>query len=74
VVSPDPLSFELRRYPGSADLTSAMRIARLERRLLLAKFRRLGIQVLDWQVDASIDQVAWQVSGGMRPTRALGRG
>ena len=33
-----------------------MRIARLERALLLRQLRRAGIQVVDWQVDRPFDQ------------------
>ncbi len=57
VVSPDPVPFEARALGGGADVTLAARIARLERTLLLHRMQRVGIQVVDWQVERPFDQV-----------------
>lgn len=52
VVSPDPVTFEARRLPSGDTVSLAVRIARLERRLLLRRLQRAGIQTLDWQVES----------------------
>lgn len=48
LVSPDPVDFEAQRMDGDNRL--ALRIARIERVLLLRKLQRLGVRILDWQV------------------------
>lgn len=63
VVSPDPVSFEARMLGAQPDVELAMRIARLERALLLRKLRRAGIQVVDWQVDRPLDRVVHAALG-----------
>jgi uncharacterized protein (DUF58 family) len=57
VISPDPVSFEVRMLGARTDVELAARIAFLERVLLLRKLRRAGIQVVDWQVDQPFDRV-----------------
>lgn len=56
VVSPDPVTFEARWLEPHAGLPLAVRIARLERLLLLRKLQRVGVQVIDWQVDQPLDR------------------
>jgi uncharacterized protein (DUF58 family) len=56
-VSPDPVSFEASHLRAGPDLALGARLARLERVLLLRKLQRVGVQVVDWQVDRSLDQV-----------------
>ncbi len=57
VVSPDPITFEAQQLaPGPAG-ELAVRSARLERSLLLRKLRRVGVQVVDWQVDQAFDRL-----------------
>ncbi len=74
VISPDPIDFEAK----SADLDRrgtfglATRIARAERRLLLHELRRVGIQVVDWQVTQPLDQVIRVPLGRLPPSRMLG--
>jgi len=52
VVSPDPVTFEAQKYtPGTTAIDFAMRITRVERELMLRRLRRVGIQVINWQVD-----------------------
>ncbi len=56
VVSPDPIGFEARGLEPSPSVQLAVRIARLERSLVLSRLRRAGIRVLDWHVEAPFDQ------------------
>jgi len=58
VVSPDPISFEESSLPGQARVELATRIARIERTVLLHNLARVGIQVVDWLVSRSFQQVA----------------
>jgi len=55
VISPDPVAFEAQKYAplSEADVSVqlALRITRVERELMLRHLRRVGIQVINWQVD-----------------------
>ncbi|MGD2158134.1 MAG: DUF58 domain-containing protein [Anaerolineales bacterium] len=55
VISPDPVSFEIKYTQMDTTLELAARIARLERTLMLHKLRQAGIQVLDWDVETNLD-------------------
>ena len=57
VISPDPVSFEVKALGAQQDVALAARIARLERTLQLRYLRRAGVQVVDWRVDRPFDQV-----------------
>ncbi len=50
VLSPDPIAFEAREMRLEEDGDWALRAAQLERRLLFAKLRQAGVQVLNWDV------------------------
>jgi uncharacterized protein (DUF58 family) len=67
VVSPDPVTFEARMLDDSPDLELAVRIARLERVLLIRKLQRVGIHVVDWQVERSLDRVMYAALGKTPP-------
>jgi len=86
VISPDPVAFEvalIRAYPapgrhqaGLHDVELAARIARIERRLMLQRLQRAGIQVIDWDVSQPFEQtvhchlgrpLAWQRAVGGNP-------
>ena len=56
VISPDPVSFELRVLGPQPAVELAARVARVERALLLRSMRQAGIQIVDWQVDEPLDQ------------------
>jgi uncharacterized protein (DUF58 family) len=57
VLSPDPLAFEYGRLLRSVELEIALRMARLERGLLIRKLQRAGIQVIEWDVSKPFEQV-----------------
>jgi uncharacterized protein (DUF58 family) len=74
LISPDPVKFELSYLPKTKTVELAARVIRLERKLLLQKVQRAGIQVLDWDVSEPFDQVVKRKLG--RPPawlRAVGR-
>jgi uncharacterized protein (DUF58 family) len=62
VVVPDPVAFELEGLPhhgarySREDARLAARIVDLERRVLLGRLRRGGVQVIEWDVSAPLDQ------------------
>jgi len=57
VVSPNPIAFELKYLPApDQDTRLASRLAGIERLLMINKLRQAGIQVLDWRIDAPLDQ------------------
>jgi len=55
VVSPDPINFEKRGIPQTEIGKMAIRIARAQRNLWTYELKRLGIPVIDWQVDQPLD-------------------
>jgi len=56
-VTPNPVSFELSFLPKQKEVDLAARVIRMERALMLRKLQRAGVQVLDWDVTHSFDQV-----------------
>jgi len=71
VVSPNPISLEV---PGDAPPARlALRIAQLERTLLLRRLQTAGIQVLDWSIDQPLDH-AIHTHLGRRALLFRGRG
>jgi uncharacterized protein (DUF58 family) len=58
LVSPDPIDLLSRKMPRHGRVDAfALRLARLERRLLLGQLARLGVRLVDWQVDQPLEQV-----------------
>ena len=66
VVSPDPIRFEASHLPPGHLLDTALRLARIERRLFLRRLRQGGVTVVDWPVDHPLDEVI-QASVRMAP-------
>jgi len=58
VISPDPVQFEADALPDTATVQLAVRLARLERNLILDQLRRAQIQVVDWPVTVPFYQLA----------------
>lgn len=56
LISPDPVSFEMRSLGDLQAARQAFRLAYLERGLLLRKLTHLGVQVVDWPVEKPFDQ------------------
>ena len=72
VITPDPVSFEQahllrgRKGYGAADVELATRIVRMERRLMLGRLQRAGLQVVEWDVARPFEQA---VRGSLRRQR-----
>jgi uncharacterized protein (DUF58 family) len=56
LISPDPVAFEARNYQEFPGMQYPRRLAQVERRLLLNQLRRIGVRVVDWQVDQPLDR------------------
>ncbi len=62
VVAPDPVAFELADLPYARsrysrdDAQLAARIVQLERRVLIGRLRRGGVQVIEWDVSTPFDR------------------
>jgi uncharacterized protein (DUF58 family) len=65
IVSPDPIAFERELIGLRPDVELAVRIAYLERWLLLNRLRHAGIRVLDWRVDRPFDRAVHASLGGL---------
>lgn len=57
VISPDPVSYELRSLPENDNTRLAARILGTERRMLMLRLQRAGIQALDWDVTLPLDRL-----------------
>ena len=56
VISPDPITFEAEILKSDAAVRLAVRVARLERALLLRRLQRAGIRTVDWEVHTPFDR------------------
>ena len=54
-----------RRAERDDETQLAMRLARIERVLLLRQLQRVGIRIVDWQVDQPLDQTIHTALGRM---------
>jgi len=57
IISPDPVSYELQNLEDKPDVKLAARIIRMERKMLLKRLQRSGIQTVDWDVSLPLDRV-----------------
>lgn len=58
VISPDPVSFEQRGYPENPFMTQGAQLAALERSVLLRSIRRIGVPVVNWDVQTPFHTLA----------------
>lgn len=57
VISPNPVTFQLKFSTAeNHDSRLAVRLAGLERLLIINKLKQAGIQVLDWHIETPLDQ------------------
>ena len=71
VISPDPVSFERAHLAETPQAEVALRLASLERRLLLRRIRETGVRVVDWHVEVPFRELAEQALA--RPFMTLAR-
>jgi uncharacterized protein (DUF58 family) len=58
IISPDPIEFETRLLKHNRSVSLAVRIARLERQVLLQQIKRTGARVFEWKVDQPFHELA----------------
>jgi uncharacterized protein (DUF58 family) len=58
VISPNPIDFEQRDMREQPETETALRLAHIERTLLLQRCRRSGVTVIDWPTELPFQQVA----------------
>jgi uncharacterized protein (DUF58 family) len=55
IISPDPVAYEARLLGSSPAVRMAVRVARLERALLMRRLQRAGVRTVDWDVETPFD-------------------
>ena len=58
IISPDPLTFEQAEFTTTESVRLAIRLAQVERTLMLGQLRQADIQVLDWDVAEPFEAAA----------------
>lgn len=71
LISPDPIAFEQDGIPPHPYLEDAVRLAHLERRLLLSQLEQGGITVINWPVQQELGELIHSVLGHSPPPRLL---
>jgi uncharacterized protein (DUF58 family) len=59
VISPDPISYEAGELSTTRAGRLGLRLARVERELLLRQLGQAGVQVFNWRVDVPFDQAMY---------------
>jgi uncharacterized protein (DUF58 family) len=62
LISPDPVEIAARAVSGASSERVGMRAARIERRLVLLSLSKLGVHVVDWQIDRPLEAALEAVS------------
>lgn len=57
LVSPDPVSYGVESARSEREYLLAARAARLERQIQLSQLKKLGVDVVDWQVDQPLSKI-----------------
>lgn len=70
VVSPNPIDFEANGFSGDPWTSNAVRLAAIERNLLLRKLNQAGIRAIDWHVERRLDGTIHAAMGN-RPVRRM---
>lgn len=56
VVSPDPISYELQYLQPSPENELALRLAEIERTLMIRKLQRYGVRVINWPIHQPLER------------------
>ncbi len=57
LLSPDPVDFWIKSKPNQPNQQTIYQVAHLDRQLQLKKLFHIGVQVINWQVDQSLNAV-----------------
>jgi uncharacterized protein (DUF58 family) len=62
LISPDPVEVAGRLVSATSSEMAGIRAARIERRLVLLSLSKLGVHVVDWQIDRPLDAALEAIS------------
>jgi uncharacterized protein (DUF58 family) len=57
LISPDPVEYAARLFPSTEENNLASRAARVERVIQLKRLLKLGVTVIDWQVNKPLETI-----------------
>ncbi len=60
IVSPDSVAFEQNLLPHTPEVQLAARVVRMERKILIHRLMRAGIQLIEWNISQPLDQALGQ--------------
>ena len=71
LISPDPVDFTVQRLPQTQTNALASRAARVERVIQLKRLLKLGVKVIDWQVDRPLEPFVRNLAMQLTHTRNI---
>jgi uncharacterized protein (DUF58 family) len=71
LISPDPVDFTARMLPLNEVNSLASRAARVERVIQLKRLLRLGVNVIDWQVDQPLEKAVHRTARHLNHRRNI---
>jgi uncharacterized protein (DUF58 family) len=71
LISPDAVDYAARMLPSNEINTLAFRAARIERVVLLKRLLKLGVKVVDWQVDKPLETVVHETLNRLAQRRNI---
>jgi uncharacterized protein (DUF58 family) len=71
LISPDSVDYSARTLPATEINALAVRAARVERIILLKRLIKMGVQVIDWQIDRPLGTVFNEVAGNFTRRRNI---
>ena len=71
LISPDPVDFVAQRLPRTQTNTLAFRTARVERVIQLKRLLKLGVRVIDWQVNQPLEPLVRDLAMQMTHARNI---
>lgn len=75
IISPDPIRFQISTHERQFEKHIGIRVANLERKLMITQLQRAGIRVISWDIRTSFDQVLlpWRFNRRPYPLKAVPR-
>jgi uncharacterized protein (DUF58 family) len=71
LISPDPVEYSARKLPQTKLNNLAVRAARVERALPLNQLSKMGVTVIDWQVNQSLETILQKTNRRMNHRRNI---
>lgn len=71
LISPDPVAYAFSMLPRNQINSLALRAARVERFMQLERLVKLGVKVVDWQVDQPLESIIHKILNHQMHTRRI---